>query len=177
MLLTQTELTELTQAYYRDKQGEPERMGQFLLNRTPLKINDPDLFYEKDDGIAVHKYQERYIVASMEEVKAWAEARNAEDVPKVNIQEVKDLIQKVEFSTSGSDGSCYTTNCILTTNFGFKVSGKSGTIHEDRFSEEVCKRFAFEKAFNNLVDNHSYLVRYNLHQAGLTLVRTKKPKG
>lgn len=176
MLLTQDELNELLRAYYKVP-NNPERMGQWLMNRMELKVTDPDLFYEVDNAIAIHKYQLRYVVASLEEVKAWTEARNAGGVPRVDIQEVRDLIQKVEFITSGSDGSCYTTICTLTTNFGFKVSGKSGTIHEDRFNESVGKRFAFEKAFNNLVDNHSYLVRYNMHQAGLTLVRTKKPKG
>lgn len=177
MLLTQTQLTDLTREYYKTDPNH-ERMGQWLVNRTPLKIVDPDLFYEVDNAIAVHKYQERYIVASPEEVSEWANSCNEENVPKVDIQEVRNLISKVEFNTSGADGSCYVTVCTLTTNFGFKAIGKSGTIHEDRFNEGIGKKFAFEKAFNNLLDHHSYLVRYLLHQQGLTLVRPKKkPKG
>lgn len=177
MLLTQTQLTELTREYYKTENNQ-ERMGQWLMNRTPLKIVDQDLFYEVDNAIAVQKYQERYIVASPEEVSEWSTALDADGVPKVDIQEVKNLIQKVEFNTSGADGSCYVTTCILTTNFGFKAIGKSGTIHEDRFNEGIGKRFSFDEAFGKLVEHHSYLVRYLLHQQGLTLVHPKKkPKG
>lgn len=175
MLLSQTQLSELVREYYKE-QPRAERMGQFLINRMALHINDPDLFYEKDNNIAVHKYQERYVVASEEETRAWAEAKKEEGVPLVNIQEVKDLIQKIEFNTSGADGSCYSTVCTLTTNFGFKAIGKSGTIHEDRFHEGIGKRYSFEDAFSKLVEHHSYLVRYNLHKAGQTLVRSKPVK-
>lgn len=176
MLLNQTELSELVREYFKEH-PRAERMGQFLINRMALHINDPDLFYERDTNIAVHKYQERYVVASEEETKAWIEAKKDEGVPQVNLEEVKALIQKIEFNTSGEEGSCYTTTCTLTTNFGFKASGKGDAIHEDGFNEGVGKRFAFQRAFSKLVEYHSYLVRYNMHQAGLTLVRTKKPKG
>lgn len=170
MLLSHDQLHEQIRQYYKVKDN-PERMGQWLINRMPLKLNDPDLFYETDNNIAVHKYQTRYVMATEYETKAWIEARDAEKVPKVNIQDVWDLIQKIEFSTSGADGSCYVTTCILTTNFGFKALGKSGVIHEDRFNEDVCKRIALENAFSSLVENHAYMVRYRLDKEGLTLVR------
>lgn len=176
MLLSNDELQEQVRDYWKIP-NNPERMGQWLLNRMPLKLNDPDLFYEEDSGIAVHKYQERYVVSSEAETRAWIEAKKAEGVLQVNLQEVKDSIQQVEFNTSGSDGSCYTTTCTLTTNFGFKAMGKGDAIHEDGYCEGVGKRFALQRAFSNLVEHHSYLVRYNMHQAGLTSVQPKKPKG
>lgn len=161
MLLTEEQMRDQIREYWALAK-QHERLGQWLVNRMPLKINDPDLFYEKNDNVAVHKYQERYVVASEQEVKDWTQARNEEGIPKVNISEVRDLIQKIEFNTSGSDGSCYTTVCTLTTNFGFKAIGKSGTIHERRFNEAVGKRYSLEDAFDNLIEHHSYLVRYLL---------------
>lgn len=175
MLLTEEQMRDQIREYWKVS-VQHERLGQWLMNRMPLKVNDPDLFYEKNDNIAVSKYQQRYVVASEEETKAWIEAKKSEGIPQVNIQEVKDLIQKIEFNTSGSDGSCYTTVCTLTTNFGFKAIDKSGAIHEEGFNEGVSKRFAFQNAFSKLVEHHSYLVRYNLDKAGQTLVRSKSTK-
>lgn len=156
MLLTEEQMRDQIREYWKvlDQQ---ERLGQWLVNRMPLKINDQDLFYEKNDNVAVHKYQTRYVVASEQEVKDWTQARNEEGIPKVNIKEVQDLIQEIRFTTSGC-----TTVCILTTNFGFKATGKSGTIHERRFNEAVGKRYSLEDAFDNLIEHHSYLVRYLL---------------
>lgn len=171
MLLTEEQMREQIREYWKVS-DQQERLGQWLVNRMPLKLNDPDLFYEKNDNIAVSKYQARYVIASLEEVKDWTDARNSENVPKVDIGEVKDLIQQVEFNTSGSDGSCYQTICTLTTNFGFKACGKSGTIHEYRFNEEVGKRYSFEDAFSNLVEHHSYLVRYLLVQAERAAIKS-----
>lgn len=175
MLLTEEQMRDQIREYWKVSE-QHERLGQWLMNRMPLKVNDPDLFYEKNDNIAVSKYQTRYVVASEEETKAWIEAKKAEGVPQVNIQEVKDLIQKIEFNTSGAEGSCYQTVCTLTTNFGFKAIGKSDSIHEDGYNEGVGKRFAFQRAFSALVEHHSYLVRYLLDKEGKTLVLSKSTK-
>lgn len=167
MLLTEEQMRDQIREYWKVSE-QHERLGQWLMNRMPLKLTDSDLFYEKNDNVAVHKYQTRYVVASDQEIMAWNVACSNQDIPKLNIQEVQDLIRNIEFNTSGSQ-----TTCTLTTTSGFKANGESGTVHKDRFNEDIGKRFSFEKAFNNLVEHHSYLVRYNLEKADLALAQVK----
>lgn len=162
MLLCYEEFQTLVNNWYASE-NKTERLGQHLLNNTPYPIKDPEIFYNENHAAAAAWYHDRYVVASADFVKEWTATKNEEGIPKVHMSEIKELISKVEFSTSGEEGTCYLTTCTLTTYFGFKVSGKSGTIHHERFSEAVGKRYSFENAFTNLVEKHSYLQRFLMH--------------
>lgn len=161
MLLTINQVMDLHSQYVQSERTE--RLGQWLMNRSPLKLTDSGVFYETDDVKAMTSYINRYTIASTEEMIAWGKALDEDGVPKVNIDEVKGLISKVEFQESED----ILIVCTLTTFFGFKAIGKSGTISEARFNSAVGRKISFDNAFNSLVDSHAYMVRYNLHYAQL----------
>lgn len=159
MLLNYDQFTDLVKGWY-GKKDKTQRLGQFLLNITPYPIQDSEIFYNENHEAAAALYHDRYVVASMDFVKEWDEVKTAEGIPKIDIDEIKKMISGVEFNLSGQDGTGYQTTCTLTTYFGYKASGKSDTIHPQRFSEAVGRRFAFERALSTLIESHAYLERF-----------------
>ncbi len=156
MLLTVEQVIALRTRYYQIP-NIGLRLGQFFLNSTPMILVDDDIYYEENDEDAFSKYVERYTVASAQEVADWIAAKDAEDAPKVDVQEVLRSIVEVKFHRMHTKTTCY-----LRTSSGFIADGFSDTFPE-RYNEAVGKKFAFDRALDALCQNHAYLVKFELH--------------
>jgi DNA-dependent RNA polymerase auxiliary subunit epsilon len=59
--LTPEQFAKIQCQYYRDDQARQHlRLGQYVINYMRT-VTDPEIFYEKDDKIAVQKILEKYV--------------------------------------------------------------------------------------------------------------------
>lgn len=155
--------TDLIQSYYSGDRHE--RLGQFLINRLALQgfngLNDPDLFYSTDENYARHRFMSKYVFAGMDEVIEWDKSRTEEGVPKVDLNIVRSRIREVAYHVHRR-----TTICFITASNGSDLVGESHTVHNERFNMEIGKRFAFQRAFEKLVECESYCLRNELAVKG-----------
>lgn len=156
---TQEEATKLVQEYHRSKQSE--RLGQFLMNRMPIRVQDSDLFYCTDDDEAASKYFARYVIASQEEVLAWNKKCNDQGFPTTDIVAAKKKICRIEFKKI--QGSVF---CHITLHNGRVFEGQSGCVSPQRFNFEIGKKFSYERALTALMESESYLLQTKLYEEG-----------
>lgn len=146
---TQEEAQALIVEYFREKRAE--RLGQFLMNRMPIPVNDSELFYCRDNDAAASMYMNRYTYASNDTMLAWAQKCDAEGVHGVDLVLAKSKIVKIEFKTIQN-----TVYCFLVCINGFVCEGKASAFAKKRFNFEIGKRKSFQRAFEALVEHISY---------------------
>lgn len=165
MIDKQVALSLIKNYYSESEEGKHERLGQFLINSLAFRgfsgIQDPDLFYTKDDSFVRNEFMTKYVFAGMDEVIEWDKAKTAEGVPNVDLNIIRSRIREVAYHVHRR-----TTICIITASNGSDLVGESHTVENERFNMEVGKRFAFQRAFDKLVECESYCLRNELAVKG-----------
>lgn len=160
---THEEANALVREFHKTKPSE--RLGQFLMNRMPIRVQDDDLFYCRDDDEAASKYFTRYVVASMEDVKAWSKKCDDHDVPRVDVEAVKKKIFRIQFTQVQTSVFCYITRLD-----GYVFEGHSATVTPARYDFAVGKKFAYERAFAAMVEAEANVLREKLFAEGKTWI-------
>lgn len=145
-LHTQEEFMGLISDFSKKKQDE--RLGQYLMNRMRVKVNDPELFYEESDTLSTGMYYDRYVVASNEEMSTWSKSCDNSGLPFVSPFSTAELIRKVSFHVVGHSTYCYLT---IHGDHEFTVEGKSSTF-PGRYNSLVGKSISYKNAFSKLME-------------------------
>jgi len=75
--------------------------------------------------------------------------------------EVKSCIHSVQFIHTGK-----ITICILTAKNGFQIVGKTNTVSPEYFNRELGEKYAYQLAFNQLLEHLTFLRHTNVYMEG-----------
>lgn len=148
---SESQFNTLVQAYH-NLENPTERLGQYLMNRMPVKVTDPEVYYCEDDAHASQLYFDRYVVGSLADIATWKTRCDSMGLPRNGMEETRKKIKAIEFKVIGT-----TTYCFITTHKGFTLEGRSGCADPNRFNVLIGKRLAYNKAFADLCDKEAYL--------------------